>query len=283
MPTSLVLTLRSTTTASVPAFLGRAAHAWFLGQLRRADPEMAQMLHTPNLPRPFTVSPLWCPSSRRQGASMRLGTGQTCHLRITSLEPGLSTCLLDVLAPRWSGSRVHLAGVPFQVTDIAHTKTGHSQAASLSYDALIDTIERSSPPDHVTLRFLTPTTFRRSPPPDAPFGDESYDLPFPMPELVFGGLLSLWNTFAPSPLPDELRTFARDRVVVSRYRLHTELVAFGSGRRGRVGGFVGQCRFAVRSSDTTRLQQIGLLGAFAPFGGVGWRTSMGLGQVRLVE
>ena len=90
----------------------------------------------------------------------------------------------------------------------------------------------SPPPNSVTLHFLTPTTFRRSPPLDGPFDHDTYNLPFPLPELVFGGLLSPWNAFGPQPLPGELRTFARDCVVVSRYRLRTERVDFGSGRRG---------------------------------------------------
>ncbi len=178
---------------------------------------------------------------------------------------------------------MHLSGVPFRVPGVAFTAADHPQAASISYEALIESTNQSPPPDHVTLQFLTPTTFRRSPPPEAPFGDAPYDLPFPLPELAFGGLLSLWNTFAPRPLPRELRAFARDCVVVSRYRLHTELVEFGSGRRGRVGGFVGTCRFAIRCPDTAWQRRIGLLAAFAPFAGVGWRTTMGLGQTQLVE
>jgi CRISPR/Cas system endoribonuclease Cas6 (RAMP superfamily) len=69
-------------------------------------------------------------------------------------------------------------------------------------------------------------------------------------------------------------------VVVSRYRLRTELVTFGSGRRGRVGGFVGQCRFAILDAAPRWRRYVSLLAAFAPFAGVGYRTAMGLGQVK---
>jgi len=266
--------------ATVPAFLGRAVHAWFLDQVRQVDPHLAESLHAPNTLRPFTVSSLWCSSSQPHGDSLRLSAGRACHLRITSIEPDLSTRLLSAFAPRWVNATVHLTGVPFRVRQIASTAAEHPQAARLPYEVLIERTRQSHPPSHVSLRFLTPTTFRRSPPLDSPFGDESYDLPFPLPELIFNGLLSLWNTFAPQPLPEELRVFARDCVVVSRYRLHTELVSFGSGRRGRVGGFVGDCRFAIRCSDAAWRQRIGLLAAFAPFASVGRRTTMGLGQTR---
>ena len=280
MLTALVLTLKPTANATTPVFLGRAAHAWFLDQMRQVDPQLAQRLHTPDTPKPFTVSPLWSPTSPPHGGSLHLSTGQTCYLRLTSVEANLSRRLLSTFISRWANAIIHLSGVPFHVHKVASTAAEHPQATQLPYAALIERAEQSPPPDHVTLQFLTPTTFRRSPPPEGLFDDDPYDLPFPLPELVFGGLLSLWNVFAPQPLPEEVRTFARDRVVVSRYRLHTELVDFGSGRRGRVGGFVGTCRFAVRPPDAAWRRRIGLLAAFAPFAGVGRRTTMGLGQTR---
>lgn len=283
MLTALVLTLEPTVAATVPAFLGRAAHAWFLDQVRQNDPHLAESFHAPDTPRPFTVSSLWRPSSQPRGDSVRLSAGRACHLRITSIEPDLSTRLLDIFAPRWVDETIHLTGVPFRVRQIASTAAEHPQAARLPYKVFIERVMQSPPSGHVSLRFLTPTTFRRSPPLDSPFGDESYDLPFPLSKLIFGGLLSLWNAFAPQPLSEEVRIFARDCVVVSRYRLHTELVSFGSGRRGRVGGFVGDCRFAIRCSDADWQRRIGLLAAFAPFAGVGRRTTMGLGQTQALE
>jgi hypothetical protein len=50
MPTALVLTLRPETSASVPAFLERAVHAWFLDQVRPLDASLAETLQAPSTP-----------------------------------------------------------------------------------------------------------------------------------------------------------------------------------------------------------------------------------------
>ncbi len=55
---SAVLTLAPTGPVTLPANLGRAAHAWFLNQVRAAAPTLAEALHAPNQERPFTVSNL---------------------------------------------------------------------------------------------------------------------------------------------------------------------------------------------------------------------------------
>ena len=283
MPIAIVLTLTPAQDVTVPAFLGRAAHAWFLEQMRDVNPALNRTLHEPNVRRPFTVSPLWSPGARAAQEHVALAAGQPCHLRITAIAEDVTDVLRAELAPRWRTGTVILAGAPFRIREVADTPEAHPQAAALSYAALREKAEEAPPPTHVTLRFLTPTTFRRSAPKDSQFAARTHNLPFPQPELVFGSLLATWQTFAPAPLPEEVIPFVRDCVVLNRYHLHTEKVTFGSGRRGTVGGFVGTCRFALSCSDAALQRAVGILSAFAPFAGVGWRTSMGLGQVECPE
>ncbi len=282
MLSSLVIRLRPTTSATLPAFLGRAVHAWFLDQVRAANPRLAQALHDTAPRRPFTVSSLWCPTRSAKRGRLQVAPAHPCYLRITSLTPELTTCLTQQLTPNWPGSNVQLTGVPFNLEGVAMAQEQHPQAGITSYVNLAQRVQNTRPPKHVTLEFLSPTTFRRSPAPSTPFEEGSYDLPLPLPRLVFGGLLALWNEIAPQPFPWELEQFLQECVVISRYRLHTELVSFGGGRRGRVGGFVGTCRFAFRCDDPRWRQAVAVLADFAPFAGIGWRTAMGLGQTRRV-
>ncbi|MEA3309755.1 MAG: CRISPR system precrRNA processing endoribonuclease RAMP protein Cas6 [Chloroflexota bacterium] len=282
MPTAIVLTLKPTQAATVPAFLGRAAHAWFLQEIADYDTERAQSLHAPQARKPFTLSPLGTPGLRAREGRVALPAGHACYLRLTSLEPELTQQLLATFVPRWEGDTLRLAGVAFRVAQVATTPTAHPAAATCTYAELRDAAAAAPPPQQLTLQFVTPTTFRQSPPRTGRFDVAPYALPLPEPTLVFGSLARAWQQFAPRALPAEWPDFVAACVVLSRYRLHTELVTFGHGRRGKVGGFKGQCRFALRCASPEWQRRLGLLAAWAPFAGLGWRTSMGLGQVRLL-
>jgi CRISPR-associated endoribonuclease Cas6 len=81
----------------------------------------------------------------------------------------------------------------------------------------------------------------------------------------------------------ETRRFAEERLAVSRYRLETRRVAFGDdGRRGTVAGCVGDCFYAILDKDRYWMGLIQLLAAFSFYAGVGRRTTMGLGQCRVL-
>ena len=70
---------------------------------------------------------------------------------------------------------------------------------------------------------------------------------------------------------------------MSRYRLETALVRFGEqGERGTVAGCLGRCTYALLVRDRYWMGLIHLLAAFARYAGVGRRTTMGLGQARVL-
>jgi len=93
MLSSLVLTLSTVAPQTLPSHLGRASHALLLRLIAAADPALAEALHAPDQPRPFTCSTLWGP--RRRGSTLHLEPGEVYRLRFTGLSEAVSAHLQD--------------------------------------------------------------------------------------------------------------------------------------------------------------------------------------------
>jgi CRISPR-associated endoribonuclease Cas6 len=277
---SAVLTLQPTAPATVPAYLGRATHAWFLDQVRSLDPALADCLHAPNQERPFTVSNLWgrrgreLPTFQKVGNSlppMALAPDRPCFLRLTSYEPALSALLTDRLLPNLPET-IALAGATLRMLNATTDPAQHPWAGqTTTQDLLLAHTLHGQPPPRLTLRFASPTAFH---------SNKMY-LPLPLPRLVVEGLVRRWNATAPVALPVEVNRFADECMAISRYHLRTERIAFGEdNEHGPASGFVGAVSYSFLNKDRYWMGLIHLLAAFALYAGVGMGTTTGLGQVR---
>jgi CRISPR-associated endoribonuclease Cas6 len=92
------------------------------------------------------------------------------------------------------------------------------------------------------------------------------------------GWLKKWNRFAPLRLHEDANRFAQECLAVSRYRLETRPVRFGSAT---IVGFVGRCTYRFLNHDRYWMSVLHLLAAFSFYCGTGHKTTMGMGQTRL--
>jgi len=270
---SWVISLQPTEPVSTPANLGRSAHAWFLDQVRQADPALAEELHQGQAQRPFTVSNLLGGSWRWRG-KVTLSPERTYALRVTSFSPELSALLRERVISNLPEA-LTLDSALLQVTGSTTDPSLHQWAGEDTFEGLVQRHTLAPRvPHRVSLRFASPTLFYSA----------DKNVPLPLPDLVFGGLLDKWNAFAPIQVHPEVRRFAQEYLAVSRYRLETLPVTFGDdGGRGAVAGCVGTCSYAIQVRDKYWMGLIHLLAAFAFYAGVGRRTTMGLGQVRALS
>lgn len=270
---SWVISLQPAESVLVSPNLGRATHAWFLDRVRQADPALAEELHQGHGQRPFTVSNLlgigW-----RQRDEANLSPERTYALRVTSFLPELSALLREQVVPD-PPKTLTLGNASLRVTDSTADPSVHDWAGEDTFAGLVQRHTLSSHiPGRVGLRFASPTLFRSA----------DKNVPLPLPDLVFGGLLDKWNAFAPISISPEVRRFAQECLAISRYRLETLPVAFGDdGQHGVVAGCVGTCSYAIQVRDKYWMGLIHLLAAFAFYAGVGRRTTMGLGQARTLS
>lgn len=268
MLTAAVLTVTPLEESTGPAFAGRAVQAWFLELVRLFNPVLAGELHTGDGPRPYTVSDLVGVGPRRSGQRL-LSPERSGWLRITTLTPELSAWLTERILPMLPGTHIDLGGTPVRIDQATVSPEVHQWAGQATPQALVTAGSlESQATRRVMLRFASPTTFR----------SQGSNVPFPLPDLVFGSLLNRWNAFAPVTLHPDARRFAEARIVASKYRLQSKFVEFARGQRGAAVGCMGTCRYVIQSGDRYWGGVIRTLAAYAFFSGVGARTTMGLGQ-----
>jgi CRISPR-associated endoribonuclease Cas6 len=220
---------------SLPPSMGRAIHALFFQWMSAADPILAEQLHQQHQ-LPFTLS---------------LSPGSRPKLRISLLQKQLLTPLLLGL-DKALGTEIHLADVPCQV--------GH--AIDMIQTNYFKQLAQTTPQEVIELRFLSPTSFKQG----------RLVQPFPLPELVFAGLLRRWNLFAPEALHFPSVTW---QGLVSAFNLKTHALKMEGGAEI---GSVGWVRY--RFPDPEQAKIAAILAHFACFAGVGRKTTMGMGQVQ---
>jgi len=270
MLVAAIVTVTAPEPAEVPAFLGRAVQAWFLGLVRQHSPAMAEALHMGDGPRPYTVSNLFGAGSVR-GGRLLLEPGRAGSLRITTLVDDLSGLLVERILPALPGTPMDLGGAVLRVESVTTRHADHPWAGRASAPGLVAAHTLNGTDRRLSLRFVSPTTFR----------SEGNNVVFPLPELVFGNLITRWNTFSPVTFHEDAKRFARERVVASKFDLHSAYTKFSRDEHGAAVGCVGTCRYHIQSGDRYWGGVIRTLAAYTFFAGIGAHTAIGMGQSAL--
>lgn len=117
----------------------------------------------------------------------------------------------------------------------------------------------------IELEFLSPTSFKQA----------QAIQPFPLPELVFSSLWRKWNAFAPTELQlPEIQW----QGFTAAYELKTVALKMKAGAEIGTKGWV---RYQFPNSEQAQIATS--LAHFAAFAGVGRKTSMGMGQTRIIS
>ncbi len=249
--------------ARAPHPCGHQVHAALLAAVNRVDRRAASELHRDAQVKPFSVSTLW-PRMRVQGDVLEIPGHTECRIRLATLDrptfEAFSSALMPLAAVR--GSLV-INGTDYIVQDVG--MCGRSGGAASWSDLCAR--ER----EEYALKFVSPTAFRR----------RGLNVPLPDPQLVLGSLWQRWEAFSTEPFSPQTLEELTGCVALSVTDIHTRVWRFP---RYMMVGFVGIAAFRLTgrpSRDALRLFN-GLMN-LAPFSGVGYKTTMGMGQCFLVE
>ena len=302
---ALLLKLRPLQQGTLMPFTGELVHGALLNWLRAAAPDVATWLHEGQKRRLFTCSSLHFsqpmqPSlkAERENIHLPLNPMKTYTVRLTfllgELFPLFYNALMESKASEAGATSVpfiRLGKQLFLLEEVIFTNDDPTGWTNFTSPAnLVEKAEymRFSNDSVLTLEFGSLTAFSRG---HARVGYGAHHLLFPLPQAVFQSLLRRWEDIAPAELArvvqrERIEQYIQDDgVIIVDYDLRTHHVKFTTHQQP---GFIGLCKYHLRGPDEattpeaplTVRQQILLLAQLAFYSGVGYKTTMGLGQAR---
>lgn len=303
---SLLIKLRPLERGTLMPFSGELVHAAWLDWLRTAAPDIAAMLHDGNQRRLFTCSCLHFPfpaskirDAERNNIHLPLEPEKFYTIRLTLLLGELFPLFYSSLmnySSKEGGTRaqpfMRLGKQAFMLEEVVSSPedssrwTGYTSFGELVEKARTLRLKRT---ENLELEFATLTTFHRGNA-NSRYGKHYALQPFP--QYVFPWLARRWQELAPPELAETIqpehieRYIAEEGIVIEDYALQTHRVQFN---RYPQRGFLGSCTYSLRGPDEANVpsdqlnvrQQFVLLSQLAFYTGVGYKTTMGMGQVRL--
>lgn len=277
-----VVKLYAANDGKLPATQGHHAHAAFLDIVRAVDPTLAQALHGSSGRKPFTVSPLQGLPAPHEGKIV-VKAGQTAWLRFTMLVEPLFRAFIGRFLQSDARPTIRLSRVEFAVGEVLTTPGSHPWASYTTAQELLDRWRerdmrgRNNPAHTFTLEFASPTAWSLG----GRWGKRIEVLP--RPRLFFGGLATTWDAWFKDVFRMDsryIRDYAAETVVVSRMQLETRMYQY---RGYKQVGTVGTLTYELLDYANEHLVRVlNTLADFAFYAGVGYKTTMGMGQVRRV-
>jgi len=266
---STIIPLTATNTPEESAYLGRACYAFFLSLVGRANPSLAEELHTPRGDKPFTVSALFS-WERPHLVQPKVREGERYWIRFTSIEADLSRLLAEEVLPKLP-PMVELGPARFGVGTPITESEAHPWARTTTAEALVDRWFSSAGrvDKGFTLEFASPTAYRRI----------HRNVVVPLPAGIFRGYLDAWNRYCAPAFDRDLLDLVEAEVAITRYELRTAVLHIGQAREI---GCLGRCGYTIFRQERAVWRVINLLADFAQFCGTGYKTTQGMGQTRLV-
>jgi len=196
---------------------------------------------------------------RVAGDMLAIERGERLRLRLTTLHPDLTRIALQGVLPIWGREGVILHDQDFRIVRTRYQKATYADLLAAADDH-----------DCVTLHFTAPTAFKRT---------EGGTLSQPDPAYIFNSLFNRWNGFAVDPLPDVLKDAINAHLHIIDAPVQHHTLKFARGRKGIFKGFYGPVNVRIDTEDRDLRRMLNALAAFAPFSGVGIKTTIGMGQV----
>lgn len=254
-------------------FPGKKIHGFLFNAMREANEEISEQVHKlPDL-KPFTVSPIF---GTRYGKPTLIEKEKTYRMRVTFLEDKIFELFTTkVMRDRILKKTFRIGSIEFLITKVILDQTRSYWASVFSPKDYIK--ENTELRKEITLSFVTPTLFR--------IGD--LHLSKPDAEKTYVGLLKKFNKYSDVKI-DESIVEELKKIRIVKDDTNEKKVFF---ENFYLQGFVGDVTFSIdnlsgeANEDVSKelLTTFNILSEFAFYSGVGYKTTMGLGQTKITR
>jgi CRISPR-associated endoribonuclease Cas6 len=232
-------------------------HAAFLKMVQRFDPGLAAHLHRQTRYKPFALSIL--PLAKKQKNTSAFTLRLSCltdRLAAEMRQLAAGEHLLTIGEARFAMEKIIIPAVP--------------QPGQVSYQELVyQALGQCDRAKKIRINFESPTAFRSG----------RTNLLFPLPGLIFTGLMNKWNEHSGlKALPACTAEQFNELIIPGRYQLQSTILRFN---RYRQVGFTGYCEYLLPSGlDIETRCMILLLTSYIFYAGIGYKTTMGMGRAQ---
>ncbi len=256
---SVVLTLQAISSGQITSFVGQKIHGWLFSLLKKADANLAPALHASVPNKAFTVSSFL---GRKLNSTLEINEGELYKIRLTFLNDNvfqaISGEIYELLA---RAIPIQLERVKF-IINLLTVDPEDPWSGFTTEEELLESVNENR---EIALKFYTPTCFR--------IGD--LHLREPEPEKIFTSLLCKWNTHCSFKFDENLRDKFKE-IVILESDIIQKRVQFS---HFYIQGFVGSVKYKLPEIPSV-IKTANILANFAFYSGVGYKTTMGLGQVK---
>jgi len=270
---ALVIKLTAQNAGVLPGSVGELAHAAFYAAIEAVDPALSAQMHDAQNRKDFSLSPLYgywqSPADKR----IHVNPGQEGWLRVGLLNDRLFGVFMQHLLQSRAPS-IRLGQVNFAITEALGAPGSHPWVGYATLDQLRALDER---PARWVLEFESPTAIRWG---QADNGTRRVEL-FPRPRMAIASLRSRWDKLSGESWGRDFEEWVERNVVVGRvWRWETQ--PFPYRRQTYVGG-LGKLEYrCLDRTNGANVAHLNRLLHLAFFTGIGYKTTHGLGQIRLL-
>ncbi|APT75359.1 hypothetical protein XO10_02095 [Marinitoga sp. 1135] len=260
---SIVIELKALESGVIPTFPGKKIHGLFFNILKDVDKEISYKLHEDKNYKPFTVSSFL---GKKIDEPVTILKGKRYYIRMTFLEEKIFILFTTkIFKNKIFKEKINIEDISFSIIRIIFDKE-HSKWANL---LTIDDLLKENYDNKISLTFITPTLFKT--------GDKH--LRYPDPEKIFNSLLIKFNKYSPYKLNEKVKEKFNTIKIIQR-KTHLKYIYFPNFY---LQGFTGNVVFEIPEDNYELKKTANILSDFAFYAGVGYKTTMGLGQTRREE